>query len=88
MNLPFQAATSHFRAKRDKAIAILDVYFNKAVDIGEQSDLMVKIVKWTESLANDCLKALHNGFGEDGLPKSLYPLTNWHYGIFAILRLP
>ena len=71
MNPLFQAAISNFEAKRDEAIATLDVYFNKTVGIGEHSDLLVEINKWTEVLANanDCLEDLHSCFNEDGSPK-------------------
>ena len=71
MNRLYQAALSHFEAKRNEAIATLDVYFNKTVGIGEHSDLLVEIVKWTEVLANanDCLEDLHNCFNDDGTPK-------------------
>ncbi len=71
MNRLHQAAQRHFEAKRDEAIATLDVYFNKAVGIGEHSDLLVEIIKWTEVLANanDCLEDLQSCFDDDGKPK-------------------
>jgi hypothetical protein len=68
MNLLRRAAIGHFEAKRDEAIATLEVYFNKTVGIGEHSELLVEINKWTEVLANanDCLEALHGTFNEEG----------------------
>jgi len=46
----FKATVDHYEAKRSEALAILDVYFNHSVGIGEHSDLMDEIRKWTETL--------------------------------------
>jgi hypothetical protein len=46
----FKATVDHYEAKRSEALAILDVYFNHSVGIGEHSDLMEEIRKWTETL--------------------------------------
>ena len=71
MNRLLSAAKSHYEARRDEAVANLEVYFTKPVGIGEHSDLQEEIRKWTEVLANaeDCLEALNNYFGDDGSPK-------------------
>jgi hypothetical protein len=71
MNLLYKAALGHFEARRDEAIATLEVYFNKSVGIGEHSELLAEINKWTERLsaANDCLEALHGTFDDSGSPK-------------------
>jgi hypothetical protein len=71
MNLLYKAAIGHFEAKRDEAIATLEVYLNKAVGIGEHSELLEEITKWSERLANanDSLEALRNSFDQNGAPK-------------------
>ena len=71
MNRLLSATSKHYEARRDEAIANLDVYFNKPVGIGEHSDLQEEIRKWTEVLANatDCLESLETEFSKDGAPK-------------------
>ena len=72
MNRLLAAAKAHYAAKRDESIANLDVYFNKAVGIGEHSDLQEEIRKWTDTLASavDALETLERFFSDDGKPKS------------------
>lgn len=72
MNRLLAAAKAHYAAKRDESIANLDVYFNKAVGIGEHSDLQEEIRKWTDTLASavDSLETLERFFTDDGKPKS------------------
>ncbi len=71
MNRLLSAAKRHYEAKRDESVANLDVYFNKAVGIGEHSDLQEEIRKWTDELSNaiDGLEALERFFNDDGTPK-------------------
>jgi hypothetical protein len=71
MNRLLAAAKRHYESKRDEAIANLEVYFTKAVGIGEHSDLQEEIRKWTDVLSNsiDGLESLENCFNDDGLPK-------------------
>ena len=59
MNYLRKAAISHYQAKRDEALATLEVYFQRPAGIGEHSDLLAEITKWTDVLANadDCLQA-------------------------------
>lgn len=68
MNLLRKAAISHYAAKRDEALATLEVYFQKPAGIGEHSDLLLEVSKWVDVLANadDCLQALVNHFDDDG----------------------
>jgi hypothetical protein len=68
MNLLRKAAISHYAAKRDEALATLEVYFQRPAGIGEHSDLLAEVTKWTEVRANadDCLQALANHFDDDG----------------------
>ena len=50
MNSLIKAALSHYQAKEDEAIAILEVYFNDAVGIGEHSNIVKEVVEWTQKL--------------------------------------
>ena len=52
-------------------LANLEVYFTKAVGIGEHSDLQEEIRKWTDVLSNslDGLESLEQHFNDDGLAK-------------------
>ena len=71
MNRLLSAAKSHYASKRDEAIANLEVYFTKAVGIGEHSDLQEEIRKWTDVLSNaiDGLESLAAHFNDDGFGK-------------------
>ena len=71
MNRLLAAAKAHYAAKRDESIANLEIYFTKAVGIGEHSDLQEEIRKWTDTLAAavDSLESLERFFNEDGKPK-------------------
>ena len=64
MNQLIQAAIDTYQAQRTQALAHLDLLFNDAVQIGEHSDLLTEVKKWTESLANaeDCLETLKRNF--------------------------
>ena len=64
----FNAAVKKYEAEKSEAIAILDVYFNKPVAIGEHPDLLTEIDKYVEKLASaeDKLSALLTTFNPDG----------------------
>ena len=51
MNQLIQAAMDFYQAQRTEALAHLDLLFNDATMIGEHSDLLTEVKKWTESLA-------------------------------------
>ena len=51
MNQLIQAAIDSYQAQRTEALAHLDILFNDATMIGEHSDLLTEVKKWTESLA-------------------------------------
>jgi hypothetical protein len=55
-----EATVAHFQAEKRKSQAVLAVYFENPVGIGEHSDLLEETVKHVEALANatDCLEAL------------------------------
>jgi len=46
-----EAAKAHFRAKIAEARAHLDILFNYSVGIGEHTNLLDEVKKWTKELA-------------------------------------
>jgi response regulator of citrate/malate metabolism len=63
-NKLLQAALSKYEANRDEALAILDVYLNNSVGIGEHSNLLEEVTKWTETLteAEENIETLNRHF--------------------------
>jgi len=66
MNKLLQAALSHYEAQRDESLAVLEVYFNNSVGIGEHSNLLKEITEWTQKLAEaeENISALDKHFVE------------------------
>ena len=64
MNQLIQAAIDSYQAQRTEALAHLDLLFNDAVQIGEHTDLLTEVKKWTDSLsqAEDNLNVLRENF--------------------------
>ena len=64
MNQIIQAAIDSYQAQRTEALAHLDLLFNDAVQIGEHTDLLTEVKKWTESLAQseENLETLRRNF--------------------------
>ena len=64
MNQLIQAAIDSYQAQRTEALAHLDLLFNDATMIGEHSDLLTEVKKWTDSLsqAEDNLNVLRENF--------------------------
>ena len=64
MNQLIQAAIDTYQAQRTEALAHLDLLFNDATMIGEHSDLLTEVKKWTDSLsqAEDNLNVLRENF--------------------------
>ena len=64
MNQLIQAAIDFYQAQRTEALAHLDLLFNDATMIGEHSDLLTEVKKWTDSLsqAEDNLNVLRENF--------------------------
>ena len=64
MNKLLMAAIDAYQAQKTEALATLDILFNDATAIGEHTDLLTEVKKWTTSLAEaeDCLKALDTHF--------------------------
>ena len=63
-NQIYSATISKFIAQREEAIAVLSVYFNNSVGIGEHSNFLEDTVKWTKKLAeaDECIKVLSSVF--------------------------
>ena len=64
MNQLIQAAIDSYQAQRTEALAHLDLLFNDATMIGEHSDLLTEVKKWTDSLsqAQENLETLKRNF--------------------------
>lgn len=58
------ALQSHFRAKRDQAVAHLSVFVNNPVGVGDHQNLMKDCVDLVEqiSAAEDCLRVVNKLF--------------------------
>ena len=64
MNQLIQAAIDSYQAQRTEAMAHLDILFNDATMIGEHTDLLTEVRKWTKSLsdAEENLETLKRNF--------------------------
>ena len=64
MNQLIKAAIDSYQAQRTEAMAHLDILFNDATMIGEHSDLLTEVKKWTNSLseAEENLETLKRNF--------------------------
>ena len=64
MNKLLMAAIDSYQAQKTEAMAHLDLLFNDATMIGEHSDLLTEVKKWTESLsqAEENLETLRRNF--------------------------
>ena len=66
MNKLLKAALSKYEAQRDEALAVLEIYFNNPVGIGEHSNLLDEVLDWTQKLteAEENISTLQNNFCE------------------------
>ena len=64
MNKLLKAAIDTYHAQKTEALAHLDLLFNDATMIGEHTDLLTEVKKWTDSLsqAEENLKTLRDNF--------------------------
>ena len=46
-----EALVSHYKAQKDEALAILDLYLNKPVGIGDHSNILDELKNWTTKLS-------------------------------------
>ena len=64
MNKLLMAAIDSYQAQKTEALAHLDLLFNDATMIGEHTDLLTEVKKWTDSLsqAEENLQVLRDTF--------------------------
>ena len=64
MNKLLMAAIDSYQAQKTEALAHLDILFNDSVGIGEHTDLLTEVRKWTDSLstAEENLETLRRNF--------------------------
>ena len=64
MNKLLMAALDNYQAQRTEALAHLDILFNDSVGIGEHTDLLTEVRKWTDNLsqAEENLETLRRNF--------------------------
>ena len=67
-NSLLKATIDSYESQKSEARAHLDILFNKSVGIGEHTDLLTEVKKWTESLsqAEENIQSLLNNFDEYG----------------------
>tara|TARA_B100000424_G_scaffold152456_1_gene116401 strand:+ start:181 stop:426 length:246 start_codon:yes stop_codon:yes gene_type:complete len=67
-----KATIDSYKAQKSEAIAHLEILFKNSVGIGEHTDILVEVKKWTESLsqAEENIQSLINNFDEYGDVKS------------------
>ena len=60
----YNAATSHFEAQRQEALAMLEIYLTKSVGVGDHSSVLEDVKTWTRQLAEaeGALRALDESF--------------------------
>tara|TARA_Y100000296_G_scaffold84049_1_gene116398 strand:- start:1265 stop:1534 length:270 start_codon:yes stop_codon:yes gene_type:complete len=70
----YKALISSYKAQRDEARAILEVYFNNSVGIGEHSALLGEMKDWATKLseAEEVIETLERNFR---MPPSTRKLT-------------
>ena len=51
MNKLLKAAIKHYESQKSESEATLDIYFNNSVGIGEHSNLLEEVKKWTSKLS-------------------------------------
>jgi hypothetical protein len=59
-----RAAMAHYKAKIEEAKAHLEILFNFSVGIGEHTNLLDEVKRWTRELAEaeECLATLEENF--------------------------
>jgi|TARA_B100000287_G_scaffold418166_1_gene454780 hypothetical protein len=71
-NKLLKATIDSYKAQKSEALAHLEILFKKSVGIGEHTDLLTEIKKWTESLsqAEENIIALKHNFDDYGDTKT------------------
>ena len=61
-----KAAIDGYKAQKSEALAHLEILFNNSVGIGEHTDILTEVKKWTNSLAEaeENIETLERNFKE------------------------
>jgi hypothetical protein len=61
-NYFYKAAVQHFVASKHESLAVLDMYFNRFVGIGDHPNILLEIVNQTKAIAEaeECLAILED----------------------------
>ena len=61
----YKALISYYNAQKDEALAVIETYLTKSIGIGDHSNLLDELKKWTASLAEaeEALCVLEDYFG-------------------------
>jgi len=57
---------SHYEAQKNEALAVIDLYLNNSVGIGDHSNILEELKQWTTKLseAQENIAVLHQHFSE------------------------
>ena len=64
----FNATLAKLSADREEALAVLEMLFNRSVGLGDHTNVVEEITKWSEKLANPTgtIQVLSQTFGQQG----------------------
>jgi len=64
----FNATLAQLSADRENALAVLEMLFNRSVGLGDHTNVVGEIVKWSNTLANatGTIQVLSQTFGQQG----------------------
>ena len=64
----FNATLAKLSADREEALAVLEMLFNRSVGLGDHTNVVGEIVKWSEKLAEatGTIQVLSQTFGQQG----------------------
>ena len=64
----FNATLAKLSADREEALAVLEMLFNRSVGLGDHTNVVGEITKWSNTLANatGTIQVLSQTFGQQG----------------------
>ena len=64
----FNATLAKLSADREESLAVLEMLFNRSVGLGDHTNVVEEITKWSEKLANatGTIQVLSQTFGQQG----------------------
>ena len=64
----FNATLAKLSADREEALAVLEMLFNRSVGLGDHTNVVEEIVKWSNTLASatGTIQVLSQTFGQQG----------------------